>query len=182
MKITPLSIQEFWGDTGVLNELEKRTAGIDHISLNIRSFKYEVTDSVLLTLKNLEDIFYDYLPSHEKKRGDWSCEISGPIKEISFEKSKELISFYIYCGGFVGDTPTSTLDVPEHLRKIAEENVKIYWDEVARHFTLPPTRAYVHNADYQSCFGSGHFWNFCIIYLNDKTMEGVVLSGECKAD
>ncbi len=58
------------------------------------------------------------------------------------------------------------------------KHADVFWKEIAVHFTLPPTHVYVHIPATESIFDEGIFWQFCYIYLNNNTKQGIVLSAD----
>jgi hypothetical protein len=174
MKIINDSIKNFGWGIDVFYELACKISATAPVGLTVRSFSYELTDSTdFFALEDFRLLFKELLPS---------CEIVGTLEKASYEKSEKMISDYIYCGSLAGDFLASRSDISPELREQSEKNLEHFWNEVGKIFTLPPTHVYMHEAAYGSCFAEGSIWNFCFIYLNDVTKEGIVLAGDCDFD
>lgn len=157
-------------------ELEGKLQHECDISLKIRSFHFEPNPITppIFDLGNLRETFYEVQPRTALPK-PFSF-IDGSIQEIFPSLSKDFIDLHLFCSGKASQ-PISKSDIPIEWHDEAQKNVDCFWVEVGKHFQLAPTRTYRHYPSSESYFDFGVFWEFCFILLNDKTGQGIVLSG-----
>lgn len=177
MEIIKESILDYSDSPGPIEDLSIELSTQAGVSLTVRRFDYVINSRELepFELNAFKTVFPEFLESDyvKKKSGNY---VEGTLKLVSFEESKAWIDLHIFCGG-IDARPISKGDVCEYLKDEAESNVQFFWEEVEKHFKLPPSRVYRHDPEANAAF-SGVFWNFCFIYLNDATGQGIVLAGE----
>lgn len=143
------------------------------VSLDLRSFAY--VPPAQHDLQDLKIIFSDVLIS-----STISCPaIDGLLNKVSFQESKKFIDLCLSCGGGAKEGPITALDLRMEMPAIAEKRIGVYWSEVSKYIDLPPSIVFEHKPSAGTYFDRGTFWQFCFMYFNDKTQQGLVLSGEC---
>ena len=134
------------------------------VSFTSRTFNYQLSierTEPVFQIWHLQDIFYDW------KKGEFYTKkkIEGFVEISNYDDSRSKI----------------LLNFSNENAFIAQEDVAKYtdafWQEISVHFILPPTHVYLHNPSYDSVFDGGIFWQFCYIYLNSTTKQGIVLEG-----
>ncbi len=162
MEIIRGSVQDIDQDNSVLENLSLSMSYLYCVSIYSRIFMYELQDGqdVDFTIKEFQDVFYDWKDGefYTKKK------VAGSIDASNYADSQNQVFF-----NFSHDSTCNSLD------KVAK-HTNVFWQEVTAHFTLPPTHVYVHIPVQGSVFDEGIFWQFCYIYLNNNTKQGIVLS------
>lgn len=155
-------------------ELECNLSKESVVNLLINTFCFSPLEQEF-TIADLAAIL---IPSQHSSELKITVPVKGVVEHFDYAESRAIIDLYIFVGG-IGDNPTSRNDIPLSDWEEAQKNVDIFWKEISKIFSLPPTRAYKHYPANNSYFDQGAFWNFCFIYLNDEKGQGVLLSGYC---
>ncbi len=164
MKIIKKSIIDISDKSSSLYNLSEKMSSCYGVTITSRIFTYELTNNqqVCFSINHLNDIFYDWV------NGEPYCKkkIAGSIEDSNYTSSKKEIYKAFSDVNLQFTQDESTLYIKE------------LWEEIAQNFTLPPTHVYLHNPDFDSVFACGIFWQFCFIYLNDKTKQGIIIAAE----
>ncbi len=162
MHIIKKSILDLDKEGSVFYELSNKFSCSYGVGMTIRKFTYESTahESDSFSMDNFKEIFYDWAAGepYTKKKIKETLEIS------NFIDSKAQIN-----ANFSDENSQLT-----HAE--TDPYIEKFWEEVANHITLPPTHVFFYDPDFDSAFTCGIYWQFCYIYLNDATKQGIVLS------
>ena len=164
MNIVKGSIQSVDQQGSVLYRLSQKMSCSYGVSILFRTFRYEIetTRNIKFTMENFRDVFPDW------ENGEPYCKkkIEGSVEVSNYENSQQRIFS----------------DFSHQCAQVSYEEVGVYldvfWQEIAAHFTLPPTYVYLHNPAIGSVFNCGIFWQFCYIYLNNETKQGIVIAAD----
>lgn len=163
MKILQASLHDIDESHSVLYELSLKMSVGAVVEITTRTFKYTATkqsnNQICFIMNDLQNIFPDW------KNGEFYSgkKIEGIIVESNYAASqKEIFTHF------------SNYNLALNQEQISEYKA-IFWQEISCHFLLPPTHVFQHIPDTWSIF-SGIYWEFCFIYLNDITKDGIVIA------
>ena len=105
--------------------------------------------------------------------------IAGSIRPVSYQPSRSIIDLYVFCGAITGDRPTSKNDLEKKYHMEAQKRVELFWNEVEKYFSMPPTHVFEHQPSAGSYFDNWVYWGFCYIFINTTTKQGILLAGGC---
>ncbi len=164
MKIIKKSIKDIDNEGTIFYELSSNLSCSYGVGITIRTFNYKLitNQTDIFSMKNFKEIFHDWKDGepYSKKK------IKGTIEISNYLDSKEQIN-----ANFSDENSQLTqAETAPYIEK--------FWEEIATHFTLPPTHVYIHEPDTGSIFAFGIYWQFCYIYLNDKKKEGIVIAAD----
>ena len=160
MRIIKTSIISIDDENSSFFKISEKLSGAYTVGITARIFKYESNHNIdTFDLRSFKDLFYDW----EKIAAPSDGKIYGMIELSNFENSRHIISLCF-------NNENSQRSIQEII--IGEDS---FWNEVAKNFTLPPSDVYIYEPDYGSFFTFGVYWQFCHIYLNRNTQEGIIL-------
>ncbi len=161
MQIIKKSIQDLVEEADVFYELSRKLSCASVVDIVAKKFIYTSINNSepLFNVKNLQEVFYDW-----KEMGFSS--VAGNILKTNYVVTQHEITTYFSDHNL--ELSTKKIDLLS----------KIFWQEVAAHFTLPPTHVYIHEPDTDSLFDFGIYWKFCYIYLNNNTKQGIVIAAD----
>lgn len=166
-------------------ELAKSIADCNYnVNFDARTFFFQ-SEHCLFTVNDLRKIFSDKVNTscnqeycsigtqdHQKK----PC-IRGTMKTNTYSSAKneidDALSFDLELSdSFLANKPT------EAAIQIIIDRKQKFWTIIHHYYAVQSaTQVLAHEASSDSFFGCGIMWQFCFIFINDKTNQGLVLDG-----